>query len=170
MDFFNNLTQTQKILLAVSVIALVVVIVVVIYRSSRRAPTVVKPPCIKNAEEKGYVEPQVYQKAPEPPQQPVPQQAPPSDRALVMFFAPWCGHCKRLEPTWDEFTRNFDGYNGVQILKVNGDESPDLAQLHNVRGFPTIKFCPRGVRNPEGFVYEGERSMNSIAEFLQQNA
>lgn len=174
MDFFNNLTRTQKILLAVSVLALVIVIVVVIYRSRRRT---VSQPVLSAIPDKDFgqeaAEPerryQTYQQAaPQQQQQAAPQ--PGSGGALVMFYAPWCGHCKRLEPTWDEFMRNFDGYNGVQVLKVNGDENPDLAQLHNVRGFPTIKFCPRGVRSAEGIVYDGDRSMNSIAEFLQQNA
>ena len=165
MDFFNSLTTTQKVLLGVSVLALLIVIAVVIYRNTRSNMN--KPACMKrSAPESEYVEKQpVYNQQPPPQQQQQPREA-----ALVMFFAPWCGHCKRLEPIWDEFTRNFDGYNGVQIIKVNGDENPDLAQLHNVRGFPTVKFCPRGVRNPEGLVYEGDRSMNSIAEFLQQNA
>ena len=168
MDFLNKLTTNQKILLAVSVAALVIVIVVVIVRSRKSSSgSSEKPPCMHKNNDKAYVAPQPPQQEPVLRAVPKPQQ---SEKVLALFYAPWCGHCKRLEPVWDEFMQNFDGYNGVKIIKVNGDESPDLAQLHNVRGFPTIKMCVRGVQNPEGFVYEGDRSMNSIAEFLQQNA
>lgn len=168
MDFFNNLTQTQKILLGVSILALVIVIVVVIYRSRRStvqsatAAIVSKPQQAASENTAPAVEKSAYQT--------YNSTAQPKEAVLALFFAPWCGHCKRLEPAWDEFMGNFDGYKGVQIVKINGDENPDLAQLHNVRGFPTIKFCPRGVRNPEGIVYDGDRSISSIADFLQRNA
>ena len=97
-------------------------------------------------------------------------QAQHSNAVLVMFYAPWCGHCKKMEPTWDEFTQNFDGYNGVKIVKVNGQDDPQTSQKHNVKGFPTVKFCPNGLNDVQGIVYQGDRSLQSLISFLQSSA
>lgn len=151
-DIFDDMNPTKLILAG----ALVVLIIAVVY-------LIMKKPAepVENLSDSNYSS---------MPQQQLPPRARNMQRGvLVMFFAPWCGHCKNMEPVWDEFTQNFDGYNGIKILKINGQENDQLAQLHSVSGFPTIKYCPGGVEDPNGFVYEGDRSLDSLVQFLQQS-
>ena len=65
------------------------------------------------------------------------------DKLLVVdFFATWCGPCKKLSPTLDEVSEEFG--DRVNIVKVDVDESEDLAMTYGIRSVPTVLFFKNG--------------------------
>ena len=65
------------------------------------------------------------------------------DKLLVVdFFATWCGPCKKLSPTLDEVSEQFG--DRVNIVKVDVDESEDLAMTYGIRSVPTVLFFKKG--------------------------
>ncbi|KAH1081733.1 hypothetical protein J1N35_021494 [Gossypium stocksii] len=82
---------------------------------------------------------------------------------LVEFFAPWCGHCQALTPTWEKAANVLKGVATVAALDADAHKS--LAQEYGIRGFPTIKVFAPG-RPPVD--YQGARDVKPIAEFALQ--
>lgn len=65
------------------------------------------------------------------------------DKLLVVdFFATWCGPCKKLSPMLDEVSEEFG--DRVNIVKVDVDESEDLAMTYGIRSVPTVLFFKNG--------------------------
>ena len=60
------------------------------------------------------------------------------DMWLVEFYAPWCGHCKALDPEWKSAAEQLEG-SGVRLAAVDATENEQLAQRFEIKGFPTIK-------------------------------
>jgi protein disulfide-isomerase A6 len=86
---------------------------------------------------------------------------------LVEFYAPWCGHCKSLAPTYEKLGLAFEGESSVLIAKVDADAHRELGSKYGVSGFPTIKFFPPGKSEPED--YEGGRDLKDFIEFINLN-
>ncbi|AIE83912.1 thioredoxin [Fimbriimonas ginsengisoli Gsoil 348] len=61
---------------------------------------------------------------------------------LVDFSAPWCGPCRRMEPELEAAAQEFAGK--ATFLKVNVDESPDVAMRYGVQGIPNLTFLKDG--------------------------
>ncbi|XP_012674957.2 protein disulfide-isomerase A6-like [Clupea harengus] len=80
---------------------------------------------------------------------------------LVEFFAPWCGHCKRLEPEWaaaaTEVREQTKGK--VRLGAVDATVHQGLGSRYAVRGYPTIKVFAKGEQPVD---YEGGRTRSDI--------
>ncbi|CAN0331473.1 unnamed protein product, partial [Discosporangium mesarthrocarpum] len=88
-----------------------------------------------------------------------------SSGALVEFYAPWCGHCKKLAPEYDQVGETFGRTEGVVIAKVNADKDKNLKSRFDIKGFPTLKWFPPGsVTDPEAF--NGPRTADGITQFV----
>ena len=76
---------------------------------------------------------------------------------MVEFYAPWCGHCKRLAPEYEKAAKALKGM--AKIAAINADsEKVNVA----IQGFPTIKFFVDGKMSD----YNGERSAKGIIDFV----
>ncbi|XP_077126228.1 protein disulfide-isomerase TMX3 [Ranitomeya variabilis] len=86
---------------------------------------------------------------------------------LVDFYAPWCGHCKKLEPVWNEVGIEMRSSGSpVRVGKMDATVHSSIASEFGVRGFPTIKLLKADM----AYNYRGPRTKEDIVEFANRVA
>mmetsp|Transcript_11483 Transcript_11483/g.25280 ORF Transcript_11483/g.25280 Transcript_11483/m.25280 type:complete len:217 (-) Transcript_11483:819-1469(-) len=85
---------------------------------------------------------------------------------FLKFFAPWCGHCKKLKPDWDKLMEEFAGSSTQLIADVDctADGKP-LCDDNGVKGYPTLKWGdPSDLQD-----YQGARTFDDLKKFAEEN-
>lgn len=89
---------------------------------------------------------------------------------LVEFYAPWCGHCKNLAPTYDKLGEKYAAHKDKLVIAkmdATANDVPPSAGFQ-VQSFPTIKFKPAGSKS---FIdFDGDRSLEGFIDFIGANA
>ena len=64
-----------------------------------------------------------------------------SGKAVVDFWAGWCGPCRMQAPILDQFA---EAHQDVSVCKVDVDAEPELAARFGVMSIPTLLYFHNG--------------------------
>ncbi|GAB1599689.1 protein disulfide-isomerase A6 homolog [Argonauta hians] len=79
---------------------------------------------------------------------------------IVMFYAPWCGHCQSFKP---EFAKAAEMLKGiVKLGQLDADKFQGMARQYGVQGYPTVKVFGQNKNKPEE--YQGGRTADSVVD------
>lgn len=90
----------------------------------------------------------------------------PTKDVLVKYYAPWCGHCKKLAPIWEELGEFYADNENLVIAKF--DSTANEAENVNVKGYPTLIFYPKD--NKKGMDHSGGRDLDAFKTWLNKHS
>jgi len=91
----------------------------------------------------------------------------PGSSWLVLFYAPWCGHCKKLAPAYEKLAEHYHRATPqfVHIGRVDATQHSNLATQFDIKGYPTLILLRGGERIAD---YSGARTFEGLAEFVDE--
>ncbi|EME44332.1 hypothetical protein DOTSEDRAFT_71986 [Dothistroma septosporum NZE10] len=86
--------------------------------------------------------------------------------AIVEFYAPWCGHCKNLQPAYEKAAKSLAGLARVAAVNCDEETNKPLCGSMGVQGFPTLKIVKPGKKPGKPIVedYNGPRAAKGIVD------
>ncbi|KAH8738656.1 hypothetical protein FG386_000651 [Cryptosporidium ryanae] len=86
---------------------------------------------------------------------------------FIVFFAPWCGHCRKLEPDFHSLAFRLQGLSDkLKIAKIDGSQN-DVPNIQ-IFGFPTLLLFKSGEKDKPMF-YGGDRTIIEMIQWLSEN-
>ncbi|KAK3671259.1 hypothetical protein LTR78_008894 [Recurvomyces mirabilis] len=88
--------------------------------------------------------------------------------SLIEFYAPWCGHCKSLQPAFEKAAKSLSGLAKVGAVNCDAEENKAFCGTMGVKGFPTLKIVRPGkkVGRPSVEEYQGGRTAKAMVDAI----
>jgi len=87
---------------------------------------------------------------------------------FLEVYAPWCGHCKKLESTWNELAEAVSHMPNVIIAKMDGTANESPVDGFDWSGFPSLFFVKAGSTEP--LKYNGGRTKEDLLNYVKQHS
>lgn len=86
--------------------------------------------------------------------------------ALVFFYAPWCGHCQKFSPEFNEAADKLQtDYPNISLMKVDcTSDGKNVCEQNAITAYPTLKIYRNGRYFKE---YDGEMNANDIVDYMK---
>jgi thiol-disulfide isomerase/thioredoxin len=86
----------------------------------------------------------------------------------MLFVAPWCGHCTKFAPTYEEVGRILHEQTSTQkrpvkVAKINGDKEKSIRNRFQITGFPTFYV----IDGWDVYLYDGSRAVSDMVDFAK---
>lgn len=87
---------------------------------------------------------------------------------IVEFYAPWCGHCKNLQPAYEKAAKSLAGLAKVAAIDCDEESNKAFCGSMGVQGFPTLKIVKPGSKPGKPIVedYQGPRTAKGIVDYV----
>lgn len=83
---------------------------------------------------------------------------------FVKYYAPWCGHCKKLAPIFEDLAEK---YVGRDVVVAELDNTLNDVEGVEIHGYPTLVLFPADGSDP--IYYEEARTLEAMANFIKEN-
>eukprot|EP00210_Caulerpa_lentillifera_P005585 g5342.t1 len=84
---------------------------------------------------------------------------------FIEFYAPWCGHCKKLAPIYEDLGKHYQEREDIDIAKMDATVNDIPDPRVKVKGFPTLKYFKK---DGEILDYTGDRSLKDLINFVDK--
>lgn len=91
----------------------------------------------------------------------------PTKEVFVDFYAPWCGHCTRLAPTWEQVAYYFQYDQDLLIANFDCTQNDVVGDW--IKAYPTMYFYPKGT-DKTPIEYNGERTFEGFKKWLFEHS